>query len=699
MRKHKILQLLGSLVIPVTLTFTSVPTTVYADNGQTLESEEESGEEDTSEEKSDDVESDDVESSEETSDGDESDDKASDNEASGCAEDEDTGDEASEAVEDEDMASEEATEEETETETATESSEYNASVEYGNINLMEDMSEDEINEQLNEMLLSYFESGLYGKRTTSAYRARAYSARNSLDDDCRLVYDAAKEQLAKVAKGEENDTIVCISVSKSYNVDEMTKIYYALLRDCPSEMYWHNFSLDYEQNPKDNPTELLLGFSVDSAYRKKNDYIYATDNSEGSKIQAANTAITYAKTIVEEAKNKSDYDKLLYYANQLCDMNTYNSSASLAESSDPWQIIYMFDNNPDTKVECEGYAKSFQYLCDMTEFNDDNIICYSVAGTFSGDDRNGNHLWNIVRMDDGNNYLVDITNMDQDKYENDYYIEALFLGTPIDGGSIDTGYTISFEYFNDTYNFKYVYDDTTKSLYSEKDLTLSSSKYKLPVSEPDPTPDPEPTPKPEPDSNDDSEQDDDSNDEAEQYSGATLSGAVPVINTQPIIEAVIGETSIGWDSFSYEADKAESNDLSTLNVYMNGADTIPTEVMSTIADNDLALNILVDTNTMVTIDGSQFTKEEASDVKLITGKSEDGDNTLGVRSQNTDILKSMIIYPYVGTEYVGSETALYFVNADNSLIEFRNSIVYDSGFTAYIAPLVNANYKSSIKKR
>jgi hypothetical protein len=97
------------------------------------------------------------------------------------------------------------------------------------------------------------------------------------------------------------------------------------------------------------------------------------------------------------------------------------------------------------------------------------------------------------------------------------------------------------------------------------------------------------------------------------------------------------------------------------------------------------------------MEGSQLTAEDASDIKLISGKTADGDATLNVRSQNLDLTKTIVVYNFMGLDKVGSETALYFVNLDDSLVEFRNSPVYDNGFVAYETSLVNANYKMKVK--
>ena len=78
---------------------------------------------------------------------------------------------------------------------------------------------------------------------------------------------------------------------------------------------------------------------------------------------------------------------------------------------DPWQIIYVFDKDPNTNVVCEGYSKAFQYLSELTAWEGD-ISVISVNGVM-GKQEVG-HMWNVVRMEDGNNYIADLTNIDEE---------------------------------------------------------------------------------------------------------------------------------------------------------------------------------------------------------------------------------------------------------------------------------------------
>jgi surface protein len=166
-------------------------------------------------------------------------------------------------------------------------------------------------------------------------------------------------------------------------------------------------------------------------------------------------------------------------------------------------------------------------------------------------------------------------------------------------------------------------------------------------------------------------------------------------------EPIIG-TSKGWNSLSSEIDNAIASATATdttaiVNINLNGTDTIPATAITAIAGKNVILALVVDANTLVTIDGSQLTTADVSEVKLVSGKTADGNATLNVRADNLDLQKNIVVYSYIGIDKVGSEAILNFVDVDQSLIEFRTSHVADNGFVAFVTHLVNANYEITVK--
>ena len=154
-------------------------------------------------------------------------------------------------------------------------------------------------------------------------------------------------------------------------------------------------------------------------------YVY---KANGSKINTANRAIKRSLSIVSDfdrlqetslsSYNETQQDvlRLAYYFNEVCGLTEYDDYAAYTgEGNNPWSMINVLDGDPNTLAVCEGYAKAFKYLCDMSVFNSPWIDCQLAEG-FTSLDWNEGHMWNTVRMNDGLNYLVDPTWADQGDY-------------------------------------------------------------------------------------------------------------------------------------------------------------------------------------------------------------------------------------------------------------------------------------------
>ncbi len=303
------------------------------------------------------------------------------------------------------------------------------------------------------------------------------SAGELLTGDVKILYDAAVPIIRQIAEGKRSSTIITVgkTFSDGYTLHEpdvqavfagstltsgdLTKLVGALLSDLPCEMYWYDKTVGCRASMWNDGTLLFvsLKFTVARNYRTDT---YATDTRKAASLF---TAISNAQHIVNAYTSASDYNKLMGYSHVICDLTAYDHQAAstgvFSENNDPWQLIHVFDGDPATKVVCEGYAKAYQYLCDLSSFSGD-VDCYSVTGTMDG----ALHMWNIVALE-GRNYLLDATNTDDTNRG-----RALLLAGC--RGSAAGGYTVS--------RLTYRYDTTTKNLWgTERDsiLNLSASAY------------------------------------------------------------------------------------------------------------------------------------------------------------------------------------------------------------------------------
>lgn len=250
-----------------------------------------------------------------------------------------------------------------------------------------------------------------------------------------------------------------------------------LLVDCPYELYWFDktagvrwgYSISSSGGTA-TISNLTVTFRVAEAYAGSGSTAEAP-NVDVAKASSTKTAAENAQKIAGETTGTT-YEKLLTFKNEICNLVSYNDEAADNNSTpygDPWQLIYVFDGNDTTNVVCEGYAKAFQYLCDLSTFTD-GTVCYTVSGQMSGGTGAGGHMWNIVTLG-GNNYLVDVTNCDGNSVGNP---DKLFLKAPDSGGSVTSGYKFTFDASN---SITYTYDADQITLYGNDILTLAEADY------------------------------------------------------------------------------------------------------------------------------------------------------------------------------------------------------------------------------
>ena len=248
----------------------------------------------------------------------------------------------------------------------------------------------------------------------------------------------------------------------------------SLIAHLPYELYWfdktNGIQMSYRMTGTD---EYVTIISVEVTFHVSQDYAVIEGDSyyptvpDTAKTGAAKTAAATAAQVVAENQGKGAYSKLVAYREYITNAVDYNFGAAYTASypyGDPWQLIYVFDENPDTNVVCEGYSKAFKYLCDLTwTGSDPEVACYLPTGTMDGDA----HMWNIVSIG-GANYLTDITNCDSGTIGAP---DQLFL-CGVRGG-VDSGYIADLTGNTTTV---YFYDNETLALYDEE-LVLSATKY------------------------------------------------------------------------------------------------------------------------------------------------------------------------------------------------------------------------------
>jgi hypothetical protein len=312
-------------------------------------------------------------------------------------------------------------------------------------------------------------------------KARLMARKTVLNESGLKLYEALEEGIQKIADGStDNSCIDVIMTREEYDQCEYTKVIAALRYDHPYDLYWFDKKTGALRKYDSEAQTAHVYFAVSADYRlpevvneieytdaegqKQYFKVYKTDLS---KTGAVSSAVDNAMAVVSKYADYSDLGKLYSYRDEICSMTDYNYQAGSADYGDPWQLIYVFDGDPATKVVCEGYAKAFQFLCDATTFANSQIECNSMPG-YLGSPTGLPHMWNAVRMDDGKYYLADITHCET-------YPDQLFL-KGFAGGSPQSGYTYLVSGTGDSARYNaYYYDNTARTLYSTEELTMSGS--------------------------------------------------------------------------------------------------------------------------------------------------------------------------------------------------------------------------------
>ncbi len=274
----------------------------------------------------------------------------------------------------------------------------------------------------------------------------AASAEDRLEDVNKIIYDYLKTEISAVANGTKTSTEFKISdpngilkwtkedlgvsaivedgsvtaeATNAFNAKfaesiQFVRITNTLLAELPYDLFWYDkiTGVSMATSRSANNSEMkVTGITFKFAVSK--DYASGVYTTDPTKIAAAAGVVDAAQAIVDKHAAKSDWDKLEAYKDEICQLVSYNHTAADNDSTpygNPWQLINVFDGDATTNVVCEGYAKAFKYLCDLSEF-EGNVECHLVNGEMKGGTGAGGHMWNVVEIG-GGTLLVDVTNCD-----------------------------------------------------------------------------------------------------------------------------------------------------------------------------------------------------------------------------------------------------------------------------------------------
>lgn len=296
-------------------------------------------------------------------------------------------------------------------------------------------------------------------------------------------YNQEKKICQEIAAGKRTSTVFDLKISSKMSTEKFSEYWTAannaFVYEYPELSFWMSgceVSMSYYDESKLVSAQVTLTVTKDFAGSKAN-------SVDSKKIKSFTDSLKNADKIVAKYKGKTGREKVEGYCSEICALTDYNDAAAgTMEGGNPWQMGWVFDGDPSTKVVCEGYAKAFYYLCKKG-----GVECRCVTGTMDG----GVHMWNIVAVD-GKTYMVDVTNMDGFTSQIDVEIEmpeAFLLRGAKD--RTENGFTVTtpeksvtyreggsiYKYTVQSADVKYEYDSMTKGMYSKSFLTISKSDH------------------------------------------------------------------------------------------------------------------------------------------------------------------------------------------------------------------------------
>ena len=308
---------------------------------------------------------------------------------------------------------------------------------------------------------SYSETVPYNTAQQDAYYAAV------LPDGCQEFYNQLVTGVEAIARRSGGNDTAAVTINWS-GIDQgavsanFDAIYSALLLNVPQYLYWHDKTLGVRLYGNTMYFQVAKGYRVEKTTTIGGYPVYIT--LDGERMTRVNTALANANNVLTSHAAEIDFAKLTSYKDEICALTDYNYGAASgsgmqAMGSDPWQMIYVFDGDPNTTVVCEGYSKAFKYLCDLSSWNN-AVECILVTGVTDGP-----HMWNVVKIE-GRNYLADITNCDSGW--NLFLCGVSSTTSPYSAAGL-------------TYNL----DEEMYTLYSEADLVMSTEAY-TPTTTPEP---------------------------------------------------------------------------------------------------------------------------------------------------------------------------------------------------------------------
>ena len=258
-----------------------------------------------------------------------------------------------------------------------------------------------------------------------------YTFYSQLSDEGKQYYDALEDNVMKMVNGTETVT-TNITVNVGTGLDENTAINNALnigfdgakrgivafWYDNP-QYFWFDinkiiFSASYYPNlsyiSEKGTLLLIIKTGVNNSGTGYTNYYPDGYDTQEEVETDWNKLVKCKNELIANMDNTgSDFEKVKYFNDWLCNNNTYNETTLVTKMRYiiTGAMIYGDTDEKEKYPVCQSYAFALKYLCDEA-----NIPCTVVTSS--------THMWNLVKLN-GKWYIVDTTWNDNYK---DAYISA-----------------------------------------------------------------------------------------------------------------------------------------------------------------------------------------------------------------------------------------------------------------------------------
>ncbi len=216
--------------------------------------------------------------------------------------------------------------------------------------------------------------------------------RNMLSPELQVIYDEYWEKISNY------EIFVADFASDGYGYEDFYKVTDAIRADyTETRLFLETSELYSDEMYKGQVRYISVGYDYNWIIRDSFDCAFMD-----SYIEDINSV---CDEIISRMPDGTNAEKYEFLGREIIGMTYYGENDDAAEVEDvDWSYAYMNGPLLYGKAICQGYSYAYMYLCNRA-----GLWCHTTSG--------GGHCWNIVKLENGSTYHVDLTWADTDESE------------------------------------------------------------------------------------------------------------------------------------------------------------------------------------------------------------------------------------------------------------------------------------------